>query len=526
MRERCGRDDRAPRVDLAPPPTDPPPVSHDPLFVGLDCSTHGVKAIAWSARGEPVAQAAAPFPLDNPQPGFWEQDPQHWLEASLHVLARLASEAGPRIASIAITHQRETFVGVDASCAPVRPAIVWMDERARQDVDELSVSVGAEAFHSITGKPLNLTPSVSKIHWIRRVEPDAFHRADRWLDVQAWLVRHLTGEDATSVGSADPMGLVNLSRGQWDDVLLEAVGILPRQLPRLVPSGSVVGNLATHQALATGLPPGLPVVATAGDGQVAALGAGVRDLRTAYMNLGTAIVAGVVSGELLVDRAFRTMSGAEPKTFLLESDLKGGTFTVDWLVERLLGSSKSVAELEAHACAIPAGAGGMVLVPYLATVMDPYWDDDASGVLLGLRGDHGPAHVFRAILEGIAFEERLHLEEIERAAGETIEKVHVLGGGASSGLWCQILADVLDRPVVRTRHPEATSLGAAMLGAVAIGSLGSAAQAVQAMGGTGAVFEPGEDRARYARLYAEVFVGLYPAVRGAMSKLARISREP
>jgi xylulokinase len=185
-----------------------------------------------------------------------------------------------------------------------------------------------------------------------------------------------------------------------------------------------------------------------------------------------------------------------------------------------------VAELEVQACAVPAGAGGLVLVPYLATVMDPYWDDDASGLLLGLRGDHGPAHVFRAILEGIAFEERLHLEGIERATGETIEKVHVLGGGASSALWCQILADVLDRPVVRTRHPEATSLGAAMLGAVAIGSLGSAAQAVQAMGGTGAVFEPGEDRARYARLYAEVFVGLYPAARGAMSKLARILREP
>jgi xylulokinase len=501
-------------------------VSHDPLFVGLDCSTHGVKAIAWSARGEPAAQAAAAFPLNNPQPGFWEQDPQQWLDASIHVLARLAREAGPRIASLAITHQRETFVGVDATGAPVRPAIVWMDERARLDVEHLRAAVGAEAFHSITGKPLNLTPSISKIHWIRRVEPDAFRRVDRWLDVQAWLVRHLTGEDATSVGSADPTGLVNLSRGQWDDALLEAVGILPRQLPRLVPSGSVVGSLAVHQALATGLPSGLPIVATAGDGQVAALGAGVRDLRAAYMNLGTAIVAGVVAGELLVDRAFRTMSGAEPKTFLLESDLKGGTFTVDWLVERLLGSTRNVAELEVQACAVPAGAGGLVLVPYLATVMDPYWDDDASGLLLGLRGDHGPAHVFRAILEGIAFEERLHLEGIERATGETIEKVHVLGGGASSALWCQILADVLDRPVVRTRHPEATSLGAAMLGAVAIGSLGSAAQAVQAMGGTGAVFEPGEDRARYARLYAEVFVGLYPAARGAMSKLARILREP
>jgi xylulokinase len=499
--------------------------AEEPLFLGLDCSTHGAKAIAWSARGEAVAQAAVSFELHNPRPGWWEQDAQQWVRASLETLARIGAEVGPRVAAVGITHQRETFVGVDEALRPVRPAIVWMDERSREDVASIRDQIGEEAFHSITGKPLNLTPSISKIRWIRRVEPEAFDRVHRWLDVQGLLVRHLTGEDVTSVGSADPMGLVDVSTGAWSDFLLGAVGLQADRMAKLAGSGSVVGRLLEVHADATGLARGVPVVVTAGDGQVAAVGAGIRDLGRAYLNLGTAIVAGTVSGEYLVDRAFRTMTGAQAGTFLLESDLKGGTFTLDWLRDRVLGSAWSLSDLEREAGRLPAGAGGLVLVPYLATVMDPYWDDDASGVLFGLRGDHGPAHVFRAILEGIAMEERLHFDRMERAAGTRLEAVHVLGGGASSELWCQILADVLERPVLRTRSLEATSLGAAMLASVAVGAFGSVGDAVGAMGGTDRVFEPGPDRDRYARLYEDVFLGLYPALQGAMGKLARFVRQ-
>ncbi len=499
--------------------------AEEPLFLGLDCSTHGAKAIAWSARGDAVAQAAVPFELHNPRPGWWEQDAQQWVRASLEALGTIGAQVGSRVVALGITHQRETFVGVDEELRPVRPAIVWMDERSHEDVACLRDAIGAEDFHRITGKPLSLTPSISKIHWIRRVEPANFDRVHRWLDVQALLVRHLTGEDGTSVGSADPMGLVDIERGVWSDRLLGAAGVQSDRMAKLAGSGSVIGRLLEVHADATGLSRGVPVVVTAGDGQVAAVGAGIRDLSRAYLNLGTAIVAGTVSEKVLVDRAFRTMSGAQAGTFLLESDLKGGTFTLDWLFERILGSAWSLRDLESEAARLPAGAGGLILVPYLATVMDPYWDDDASGVLFGLRGDHGPAHVFRAIVEGIALEERLHFDRIERAAGTCLEAVHVLGGGASSELWCQILADVLDRLVVRTRSLEATSLGAAMLASAAVGAFGDVGEAMGAMGGTERVFEPGPNRERYARLFEDVFLGLYPALQGAMGKLARFVRQ-
>ena len=329
----------------------------------------------------------------------------------------------------------------------------------------------------------------------------------------------------TTVGSAGPMGLVDLCREDWSDVVLEAVGLSRDRLPKLVGTGAQVGVVSTRVASQTGLPQGTPVVATAGDGQVAALGAGIVDLREAYMNLGTAIVAGTVSGRYQVDRAFRTMAGALAGTYLLESDLKGGTFTLDWLRERCLGGSWCLEDLESAAGKLPAGSDGLVLLPYLATVMDPYWDDDASGVLFGLRGDHGPEHLFRAVLEGIALEERLHLSCIERVTDTPIERVRVLGGGAASDLWCQILADVLDRPVVRARSQEATSLGAAMLGAAAVGVVGSVHEAVATMSGLGRSFEPGMNRDRYRQLYDDVYVGLYPSVQQAMRKLAALRRQ-
>jgi xylulokinase len=509
---------------VVPAPRHPAGPDAPPLVVGIDCSTHGAKALAWTPTGEVVAEGRAAVALRTPRPGHYEQHAPDWSAATLAALAAVGAAVGPRVVAVGLTHQRETVVGVDAAGAPVGPAIVWMDERAHAEVAALRDRLGAERFHRLTGKPLSLTPSVTKLLWLRAHEPDRFARATRWLDVGGYLVRALAGVDATSVGSAEPMGLVDLASGRWADEVLAAVGLAPERLPALLPVGAVAGPLRPEVAARTGLPPGTPLVVTAGDGQVAALGAGVFDLDRAYLNLGTAIVAGTVSADYRVDRAFRTMAGALPGTFLLESDLKGGTFTVDWLLEHLLGGAP-LAAVAAEAAALPPGAEGLVLVPYLATVMDPYWDDDASGILVGLRGNHRRGHLLRAILEGIALEERLHLDAMGTAAGRRIAAVAVLGGGAQSDLWCQILADVLDRPLARTRSTEATALGAAMLAAAAVGVHDSPRAAAAAMGGAGAAFTPGPDAPRYGRLYREVYADLYPALRQALGRLAAFARE-
>lgn len=496
----------------------------EPVMIGLDCSTHGAKAMAWDPQGQPLAQARAAVSLLNPQPGWYEQRARDWLEASVQVLRELGQQLGPRVAAIGITHQRETFVGVDAAGQPVRNAIVWMDERAYRQVHMLRALVGEDQFHRITGKPLAMTPSVTKMLWLREHEPDAYARVAHWLDVQGFLVKALTGELVTSAASAEPMGLVDLVAADWSDVLLQALDIPRGRLASLVPAGTVVGGLCPRLAQETGLAPGTPVVVSAGDGQVAALAAQVLNMRRAYLNLGTAIVSGTISAEYVVDRAFRTMMGAVDGTYLLESDLKGGTFTLDWLSERVLAGRVPLGVLEERAKGLPPGSAGLVLLPYFATVMNPYWDDNATGVMVGLRAEHGPEHVYRAILEGIALEQRLHLTEIERASNGCIEQVRVLGGGSCSDLWCQILADVLSRPVQRVKSLEATSLGAAMVAAAGVGLFGSPQEAAEAMSGGAQVFEPGANAARYDHLYAQVYVRIYPALRSVMGRLAQYVR--
>jgi xylulokinase len=248
------------------------------------------------------------------------------------------------------------------------------------------------------------------------------------------------------------------------------------------------------------------------------------------MNLGTALVSGVLSAEYFCDRAFRTLYGAIPGTYLLETDLKGGTFTIDWLLERWFERSVStdrrpvLGALEAQAREIEPGASGLLLVPYWNGVMNPYWDDDATGIVVGLRGDHGPAHLYRAILEGLAFEQRLHTRAVEQSLGRPIEELVVMGGGTKSELFCQILADVLAKPLVLSGTAEATSLGAAMLAATGAGVFPSIGAALGAMVRFGHRFEPGPASASYDRLHG-VYAGLYPALRASLEQLASIRKK-
>jgi xylulokinase len=205
--------------------------------------------------------------------------------------------------------------------------------------------------------------------------------------------------------------------------------------------------------------------------------------------------------------------------------LKGGTFTLTWLVERLLRDTRPtdavLAELEHEARGLPPGTEGLLAVPYWNGVMNPYWDDNASGMLVGLHGGHGRAHFYRAVLEGIALEQRLHTRGVEQAVGR-IEELVVMGGGSKSELWCRILADTLDRPIVRSATTEATALGAAMLAAAGAGRFADAEAASAAMSSTAETFAPGPFSAFYARLYEETYVPLYPALKGILARLVEL----
>jgi len=498
------------------------------LVLGVDSSTTSTKAIAWDATGAPVAEGRASFTLENPAPDAWEQDAESWWAATQVALAGCVNALGPRAAelrALCLTHQRETFVLTDADSRPLHPALVWMDARGVEQVDRAREKLGNNRLRELSGKPPCITPALYKLMALFGRRVDLAATRPQVSDVHAFLVRRLVGRFVTSLASADPLGLVDMRARTWSPELCALAGLVPSQLPELVEPGAPLGVLAPEVARVTGLPSGLPVIAGAGDGQAAGLGAGISGPGRAYLNLGTAIVSGVLSSEYVTSDAFRTLYAARPGTFFLETDLKGGTFTLDWLAARLLGdSTERLGKLEAEAAHLPAGSEGLMLVPYWNGVMNPYWDDAATGLVVGLTGRHGPAHFYRAALEGIAFEQRLHSSGVEAAAGQRIEEVIVMGGGSKSALWCQLLADVLGKRVTRASTSEATALGAGILAAVAAGLHPDLETATEHMTGCAESFAPGEHAARYDALYREVYTGLFPALRAPMSRLAALTR--
>jgi xylulokinase len=358
-------------------------------------------------------------------------------------------------------------------------------------------------------------------------------RAYKFDETHAYLVYHLTGRWATSLACADPMGTVDMRKGQWAVDLLHAVGLDVNQFVEIVKPGSVIGHLTPDAARATGLLPGLPVIAGAGDGQCAVLGANITSPGRAHLNLGTAMVSGAYSDHYVADRAFRTQCLPLDGAFVLEEALNAGTFIVSWFVENFgpdvsgLGLPLSPEEvLEAAASKLPPGAQGLMLVPYWKGVLSPYWDSQARGITIGWTGAHRKEHFYRAILEGIAFEHRLAMEAIGQVSGQPAEEFILMGGGSRSALWCQIIADVTGKRATRAGTTEASALGAGILAAAAAGWYANTTEAANAMTSAGRTFEPSEaTHLVYDRLFKEVYRGLFPVVQQAIHRLAELTEQ-
>ncbi|TRC91995.1 xylulose kinase [Mesorhizobium sp. WSM4303] len=452
----------------------------DDVVIGIDASTTAVKAIAFARDGAELFQARETYPLSNPKPGHFEQDAEHWWAALVGGLKQVTDKIGAsRVAAIAIAHQRESFTLIDHAGKPLIPAILWLDERARPQVARLSAELGREVIRDWSGKPPDPTPALYAIAWLAEHQPEVLYSAAALVDVHGFFVHRLTGHLVTSTASADPLGLIDVATGEWRPELIAAAGLRPEQLPALVGPGEICGGLAESIAQLTGLKAGTPIVAGAGDGQAMGLGMGVYGAGKSYLSLGSGVVSGCYSGTVTTSDAFRTLVSPTGSGFMLETVLRSGMQLVDWIV-RITGAT-SAAKLEKLAVDIAAGSDGLLVMPYWAGVMSPYWDGAARGAVVGLSLNHEPKHLFRATLEGIAFEQAIASEAMEAESVGTPAEMIAAGGGTNSALLMQIMASVLERSLLVSPVNEAAALGAAMLAASAIGWFASPEEAAKAM---------------------------------------------
>ncbi|HAF70199.1 MAG: Xylulokinase [Acetothermia bacterium 64_32] len=496
------------------------------LLLGLDIGTGGAKGILVSLEGEVVARATASYPLHTPRPGWAEQDPRDWWEASLKVLRELFQKAQGEILGIGLTGQMHGAVFLDGKLQVLRPAILWNDARTGEECREIKELVGKERLKRIAGNPALAGFQAPKILWLRKNEPENYARVRHILLPKDYIRFKLTGELATDASDAAGTLLLDLKKRDWSEEILSALSIPREWLPKVYEGPEITGTVTAEAESLTGISKGTPVVAGGGDNAASAVGVGVVEEGTGLLSLGT---SGVIFVHTEVPRpdpkgAIHCFCHAVPGKYHLMGVVLSAGGSLQWYRDKLSSEEKEVAErigmdpyeiLTKEAERIPPGADGLLFLPYLSGERTPHMDPEARGAWVGLSFAHGKGHLVRAVLEGVAFALKDSWVRIQRL-GESPPELRAVGGGMQSPLWRRIMASVLGVPLRRLVVEEGAAYGAALLSGVGAGVYRDVHEAVKR---AVRLREEREEPHRalsslYAGLY-ERYVRLYPALKEA-----------
>jgi len=493
-----------------------------PLLMGIDLGTSSTKAVIVDVEGNLLAVAQCEYPISSPHVGWAEQDPENWYQAAINTARLALQEVGQpseTVAAIGLAGQMHTTVCLDAGGRPLRPAILWADQRSGRQVSQVYTRLGREKLAAWTGNPLAAGFMLASWLWLGEHEPEVCRQTRSLLLPKDYLRYRLTGFLGSEPSDAASTLLFDPIHRCWSLPLLAALDIDERLLPPVYPSAAVAGGLLPEVAKVTGLRAGTPVVFGGSDQALQALAQGVINPGLVSCTIGT-------GGQLFTpclsprpDPALRLQLFCHviPDLWHLEAAILSAGLSLRWLrdgVFRGLGYT-ALADLAAQA---PVGSDGLFFLPYLAGERTPLMDAQAKGALVGLTVRHDARHVVRAVMEGVVYALRQGLDLIE-SLGVPVERVLASGGATQHPLWLQLQADIFNRPVYPGSVQEATARGAAMLAGVGAGLYRDAQQACHS-----AVHLPDmrispqpDQAARYAEAYP-VYCGLYAPIERCLRK--------
>lgn len=506
------------------------------FIMGIDSGTQSVRAIVYDRQGNELAIAQAPHdPYFSLHPGWAEQNPEdHWKKlCTVTNRVMQSNHFDPaKLAGVGITTQRGCVLPVDKDGNPLRNTIIWLDQRTTDDPPP--VPTRTKLMFRLLGKAdfLGLVQRHSHFTWIYRYEREVYEKTHKFCMVSGWFVKKLTDKFHDSASMFVGYWPLETKKFDWFGIqgVLDVFNVKREHLPKLHKPNEILGHVTRAASEETGLPEGLPVIVGAGDKQSESLGTGAITPNIGTLSFGTAATMGVTTRKFVEDKELRffTWCSALPDAWILESFIYRGFWMARWFTEEM--GQREAAEAAKRDIApeavldeviedIPPGSLGLML--------QPYWTPHPSlkfskGSITGFTSAHTRAHIYRAILEGIAFELRRLGELVQQKTKVPLTEIRVGGGGSKSDVAVQIAADVFSLPTSRMRTYETCALGAAIDAAVGVGMFNTFEEAVSAMVATEQTFYPDE---KSSKIYNDLFQDVYMKTYDALAPLYKRSTE-
>ena len=514
----------------------------DGLIVAIDCGTQSARALLFDDTGCLLAKEKVEFtPYFSDAPGWAEQDPEVYYNSICQACQRMAEsvpQLWKRVNGVVLTTQRDTCVVIDDQRKVLRPAIVWLDQRMASNPPPFPAHLKA-GFAAVGMLPTaTLTQKKCKGQWIRENQPDIWAKVDKFLLLSGWLNMRLTGRIADSI--ANQIGHIpfNYKRKSWPtsrfDYRWYMTGMNPRLLPELVEPADLIGNVTAEASCDTGIPEGTPVYAGGSDKGCETLGTGCMEPSCACISLGTTATLQITTDRYVEPIKFMPPYPAViPGHYNPEVEIFRGYWMISWfkqefgMREMVLARERGVSPeslLNELLDETPPGSMGLLLQPYWGPGLKM---PEARGAIIGFGDFHTRAHVYRAIIEGIAYALLDSAQRVERTSRVAIDRIMLSGGGSQADSICQITADIFNRTVLRGETNEGSGLGAAIVGFVGSGRYRSFDEAISSMVRYEATFEPNPSHAAtYRELYTRVYKKMYSRLKPLYSQMREITGYP